>query len=79
MDKPILTDVTYTFIQEGNTDGTTAETEELIIKVEGCMNILDSGGYLVLKTSTGWSVNDSSELIEILEIVEKLIPNGKKN
>ena len=63
MDEPVMYKITYEFYQEGNTDGTTAETEELIVEVESIGDIEQDGVYFVLKTSTGWSVNDSDELV----------------
>ena len=78
MNKPILTNIIYKFIQEGNTDGTTDETEELIVELEGAIDILTDGAYMVLRTSTGWSINDKEELIELIDFVNKYIPYDKK-
>lgn len=74
MEKPILTNITYKFIQEGNTDGTTDDTEELIIDLEGVIDIPRDGAYMVLRTPTGWSINDKEELIELIDFVNKYIP-----
>lgn len=70
MDNLFLSKITYEFIQQGNTDGTTDETEELTVEVIGVMDILTSGGYMVLRTPTGWSINSSDELMELLKVVE---------
>jgi hypothetical protein len=71
-EKPVMCKASFEFYQEGNTDGTTDETEE--IKIE-CMGIGDitEGCYYVLKSDTGWSVNSPDELKELLERVDKMI------
>lgn len=72
MEQIWLNKIIYTFSQEGNTNGTTADYEELIVEVECPIgSIVEKGGYLVLRTSTGWSINDSEELMELLKLVEK--------
>ena len=78
MDEPVMCKITYEFYQEGNTDGTTSETEELIVEVESIGDIEEEGGYFVLKTSTGWSINDSSELVDIINRVKQGIRINEK-
>lgn len=78
MDEPVMCKITYEFYQEGNTDGTTAETEELIVEVESIGDIEQDGGYFVLKTSTGWSVNDSDELVDIIKRVKQGVRINEK-
>ena len=78
MNRPILTNIIYKFIQEGNTDGTTDETEELIVELEGATDILTDGAYMILRTPTGWSMNDKEELVELLDSINKFSPNEKK-
>lgn len=64
--------ITYEFSQEGNTDGTTEEMEELTVEIQSCTGSIEKeGGYLVLRTKTGWSINDATELVELLDLVEK--------
>lgn len=70
-DKPILSKITYVFAQEGNTDGTTSDIEELTVEIEG-IDILKDGGYIVLRTSTGWSINEMEDLNYIFEQVKKI-------
>lgn len=66
-----LNKITYEFSQEGNTDGTTEDQEELTVEIQGCIGSIDtSGGYLVLRTKTGWSISDADELVSLLNIVE---------
>lgn len=80
MDEVYLDKITYRFSQEGNTDGTTKTEgyegfEELIVEVEGPVgSIITDGGYLVLRTPTGWSINDHSDLVGLLKIVENGVP-----
>lgn len=72
MEKPWLNKITYEFTQEGNTDGTTEDIEELIVEVEsGVGSIVEHGGYMVLKSSTGWSINDIGELTDLLHLINK--------
>ena len=70
MDKPYLNKATFNFSQEGNTDGTTSEYEELLIEIEGPVGSIDEkGGYFVLRTN-GWSINDVNELSELFERIK---------
>lgn len=79
MNSTWLNKITYNFTQEGNTDGTTNEFEELIVEVEGPVgSILEEGGYLVLRTPTGWSINNLEELTDLLKIVEAGVPCKQK-
>lgn len=79
MDEPILESICYKFSQLGNGDGTTDDYEELSIEVQSsCSNLLKDSGYLVLRTPTGWSINSSSELIDLLDIIGKGVPNIRK-
>lgn len=71
MSKPVMYKITYEFYQDGNTDGTTAETEELIVEVESIGDIVKDGGYFVLRTPTGWSIEDSSDLVDIIKRVRQ--------
>lgn len=71
MDNIQLSKITYVFTQEGNTDGTTSDIEELIVEVEG-LDILKDGGYIVLRTSTGWSITEVEDLNYIFEQVKKI-------
>jgi hypothetical protein len=70
----MLEKITYTFMQECNTNGTTGmgtDSEVLEITVEsGHDSINKGGGFLVLRT-TGWSINDAAELTELLVLIEK--------
>lgn len=83
MENPHLSKVTFEFSQDGNTDGTTGlpETdgwEELIIEVMSAPDsLMNSSGYLVLRTKTGWSINDPSELNETLNYITNMFNNEK--
>jgi len=79
MDDIFLNKITYEFSQEGNTNGTTDDDEILIVEVESSYaNIAKSGGFLTLRTNTGWSINNSNELLELLKAVEKGVPSEQK-
>jgi len=60
----------FVYEQEGNTDGTTGECEQLIVEVEGI--VLGEGGYYVIRTE-GWSLDDSSEIAGIIERVRRAV------
>ena len=78
MSEPVMCKITYEFYQEGNNDGTTVETEELIVEVESIGDIEEDGGYFVLRTPTGWSINDSDELIDIIKRVKRGVRINEK-
>lgn len=66
-EKCFLDKITYEFSQEGNTEDTTEENELLTVEVQSCCgSIIDEGGFIVIRTSTGWSINDPSELTDLL-------------
>lgn len=75
MSKPFLGKVTFEFGQEGNTDGTTGTPETdgwevLTVEVQSSLKSLtEAPGYLVLRTPTGWSISDPSELADLLNQV----------
>ena len=72
MKNGFLEEVTYRFTKEGNTNGSTAEIEELIITVESVTEAVnDGGGFMTIKTSTGWSIEDPQDFMELLEIVKR--------
>ena len=65
-----LNKITYEFSQEGNTDNTTEDEERLTVEVQSCTkSIEEGGGYLVLRTNTGWSFNDAGELASLIKLV----------
>lgn len=64
----------FTFVQEGNCNGTTDEFEELTIECESSCGIdNDEGCFYVLKTTTGWSVDSSNELQQLFDRINKVI------
>lgn len=75
---PSLLKITYTLLQEGNTEGTTALDEILEVDIIGPFDIFDEGGFMVIKSTTGWSVNDSEELYKTLKKLEKGVPSYGK-
>ena len=79
IEKPTLEKITYLFSQEGNGNGSTEEYEELEISVEGsCECVSEHGGFLVIRSGTGWSINDASELIDVLKLVEQGVGSKPK-
>lgn len=72
MEKPLLSKVTFVFVQDGNTCGTTDETEELIIELESSSLISGPDDcFVVLRTPTGWSMDNIDELAELIDKCKK--------
>ena len=80
-DKPLLIQATFKFIQESNTNGTTGSSdEELEITMESVVSGLDNeGGFYVLRTNTGWSINNISDLKELFNQIENIKFNEDNN
>jgi hypothetical protein len=66
-----LSEAKVQFTQDGNTLGTTDETEILDISFEN--QLPGDETFMVLRTTTGWSMNDASDLTKILKQVHKAI------
>jgi hypothetical protein len=62
--KPDLMSASFTFGQEGNTEGTTSEYEEIVIEYQNPFDL--HHGFFVLRT-TGWSIDNAAELAELLD------------
>ena len=79
--KPLLIQAAFKFIQEPNTNGTTGNNdEELEITMESVLNGLDNeGGFYVLRTNTGWSINNISDLKELFNQIENIKFNEDNN
>ena len=71
-----LSEAKFVFTQPGNSSGTTEEYEELIVEVEGEGDI-SKGNFLVLRTPTGWSINNPEELLDTLNLIVNSLPNEK--
>jgi hypothetical protein len=72
--KPFLNSIVYKFNQEGNSNESTVESNEdetMTITVESSRGSIDTnGGFLTIRTSTGWSINDAKEFYDLLKLVE---------
>lgn len=56
--------------------GTTNMYEQLTVEVESQLgDISNNGEFYVLRTETGWSFDDASELMEIIKKVKNVIMN----
>jgi hypothetical protein len=66
-----LSEAKIQLVQAGNTLGTTDETEILDILFEN--QLPGEETFMVLRTSTGWSMNAASDLTQILEQAHKAI------
>ena len=69
--KTQLTKATVEFVQAGNTLGTTDEMEILNISFEN--QLPGDETFIVIRSTTGWSINEASDLSKILEQVHKVI------
>jgi hypothetical protein len=70
----------FEFTQEGNTLGTTEDVESLFVEFE--YQLPGEEPFIVLKSPSGWSINDRQELGDLLaqcEDFEKSIREGLKN
>jgi hypothetical protein len=78
-DKPKLEKCSFTFNQEGKVNGTTDEYEDLVIECESSLGIdYDEGCYYVLRTSTGWSIDNLTDLQPIIDRINKVIQGDNK-
>ena len=67
-----LEQVVYTFTQEGNTNGTTQEYEELEITEESVLGCLtEEKGFYVIRTE-GWSIDNEEEIIELFKTAKNV-------
>jgi hypothetical protein len=74
MEKPKLERCVFEFSQEGNTNGTTSDYEDLTISCEASLGIdNDNGCFYVLKTKTGWSIDGVEELQELFDRIQTVI------
>ena len=78
-EKPKLEKCSFTFMQEGNSNETTDEVEELVVECQSSLGIdNDEGCYYVLKTSTGWSIDNVNDLQNLFDRINKVIQGGDK-
>jgi hypothetical protein len=76
--KPKLERCSFTFNQEGNSNGTTDDIEILTIECESSLGIdNDEGCFYVLKTD-GWSIDNVNELQELFDRIQKILQGGNK-
>jgi hypothetical protein len=77
--KPELYSCEFTFVKKGNSNGTTGETESLTVSCESSLGIDEEEGcFFVLRSDCGWSINDVSELQEIIDRITKVIKHEAK-
>ena len=60
--KPVLSGATFEFVQDGNTLGSTDEIEHIEVRLEYQLLGESEEPFVVLKSQSGWSVDDVSEL-----------------
>jgi len=74
-DRALLDKITYEFLQETNTHGTTGKSNEdelLTITYEGVCGSLDEElGFYVIRTN-GWSVNNETEILDLFKQIKNV-------
>lgn len=83
MQETVIHKISVEFSQDGNTLGTTDNTEHLVVDVEYqlCSSPTSDEGFLTIKTDTGWSFDNISDFVNLLEKVkkaQKLLENNEK-
>jgi hypothetical protein len=74
MEKPKLERCVFEFSQEGNTNGTTGDYEDLTISCESSLGIDNDGGcFYVLKSESGWSIDNVNDLQELFDRIQTVI------
>jgi len=71
---PQLTDAKFSFMQDGNTDGTTGDIEDITFEIETVpgMDTDEEGFYYVIRTG-GWSFTDLDELSNLVNKVKNMV------
>jgi hypothetical protein len=78
-ENPKLEKCSFTFMQEGNSNETTDEVEELVVECQSSLGIdRDEGCFYVFKTSTGWSMENANDLQCLFDRINKVIQGGDK-
>lgn len=65
--------VIFELSQDGNTNGTTEHYEDLIVEFQGGIENMRDSNYIVLRTSSGWSIDTPEELEKILTKLKKSV------
>jgi hypothetical protein len=72
-EKPDLEKVVVIYTQEGNCKNSTEQYEELEIRIEASLCDINDDHFFVLKSKTGWSIDNIEELIYLVEQTKKLL------
>ena len=65
-----LANAKFEFYQDGNSVGTTEDPEILHVFIE-CQTNVAEDGFIVIKTSSGWSVDNTAELANLVAACER--------
>ena len=68
MEKPEVVKVSVELVQDGNTLGTTDETEVLFVDFE--YQLPGDEPFVVIKSDTGWSFNDLEEFSKLIKTIQ---------
>ena len=65
--QPVFSRLEVTYVQDGNTLGTTSDCEELTIALETQLPSNTEDPFLVIKTPSGFSMDNDVELNELIK------------
>jgi hypothetical protein len=69
-----LEKASFEFTQEGNCNGSTDDVEILTIECESSLGIDNDGAcFYILKTETGWSIDNVQDLQKLFDRINKVI------
>jgi hypothetical protein len=77
-ERPKLEKCSFTFCQDGNTNGTTEDTEQITIECDSPLGIDNDGGCFYVLRTEGWSIDDENDLQELFDRIQKVIQGGNK-
>ena len=73
MNKPLLEKCSFQFSQESNVNGSSGDMELLDIDCESSLGIDNDGDCFYILKTEGWSIDDLSDLQELLDRISKVI------
>lgn len=73
MNKPQLEKCSFQFSQESNVNGSSGDIELLDIDCESSLGIDNDGDCFYILKTEGWSIDDLSDLQELLDRISKVI------
>ena len=72
-----ISKLSISFMQDGNTLGTTNKCESITLDLEFQLGVED-GPFYVFKTDTGWSIDNVDDIQNLLDIADAALDEIKK-